>query len=107
MHGGDTERQDTLRITIQERPESTLLKLAGRVAGPWLAELRKAWRNLLPSLGSKVFAVDLEDVTFANLEGRRLLHDIHRETGCRFLANTPMTRDIAYQATHGTGRKEL
>jgi anti-anti-sigma regulatory factor len=90
-----------LRITVEEQPEATTLKLAGRVAGPWLLEISEVWRKLLPSLRRGSLVVDLRDVTFADAEGIRLLCAIYRKSGGRFLANTPMTRHLAEQAMNG------
>jgi anti-anti-sigma regulatory factor len=90
--------QNTLRITVEEQPEGTTLKLAGRVAGPWLREISEVWQKLLPSLRMRALVVDLRDVTFADAEGTRLLRTIYRESGGRFLANTPMTKHLAEEA---------
>ena len=82
------------------------LKLAGRVAGPWLRELSEVWRKLLPSLGMKALVVDLQEVTFADAEGTELLRTINRTRACQFLANTPMTSHLAEQAMNTTRGKE-
>ena len=82
---------------MEEQPEATTLKLTGRVAGPWLRELSEVWQRLLPSLPRRALVVDLQDVTFADAEGARLLRAIYRKSGCQFLANTPMTRHLAEQ----------
>jgi anti-anti-sigma regulatory factor len=61
-----------LRITFQEDPEGTTLKLEGKISGPWVNELERSWTEH-PSEGSKQVTVDLSDVTYIDPEGKRLL----------------------------------
>lgn len=67
------------------------IKLEGRIAGPWVEELRRSWFFLAPSVGSKDLRVDLRDVTFVDAAGMHLLTDI-RKKGAGFLADTPMMK---------------
>jgi len=50
------------------------------------------------TLGSKAFLVDLCGVTHVDLDGRRILADMHKRTGARFIADTPMTKYFAAEA---------
>ena len=88
----------TLRITINEKPDATTLRLDGRVVGPWVDELDRVWRSLAGGLGSKKFVVDLCGVSHVGLNGRQVLADIHKGTGADFLADTPMTKYFAAEA---------
>jgi hypothetical protein len=72
--------------------------LEGRVAGPWVGECHRTWKTLAPSLGAKRLRLDIRGVTHIDAPGRQLLTEIHRETGADFLADTPMTKQIAEQA---------
>ncbi len=88
----------TLRITVNESPESTTMKLEGKITGPWVAELDRAWRSLAASLGSKKLLVDLRGIDHIDPDGRHILAEIHRQTGAGFLADTPITKYFAEQA---------
>jgi hypothetical protein len=68
------------------------------VVGPWAVELDKTWRSLAASIGPKELLVDLCGVTQMDLAGRRVLADMHKETGAKFVANTPMTKYFAAEA---------
>jgi len=92
-------RASTLRITINDGPEAVTLKLEGRISGPWANELGEQCRTL--SGQSKNVVVDLRGVTHVDGAGREILADIHKKTGARFLADTPMTQYFAEQACQG------
>jgi anti-anti-sigma factor len=88
----------TLRISIHEEPEATVLRIEGRVAGPWVDELDRAWQSVAASLGSKKLLVDLTGITHMDTAGRRILADIHKRTGAEFVADSPMTKYFAEEA---------
>lgn len=88
----------TLKITVREESNATTLRLDGRVAGPWVGELDRTWRSLPSSPGPKRVVVDLCGVTDMDVNGRRVLADIHKGTGADFLADSPMTKYFAAEA---------
>ncbi|MGC1964879.1 MAG: hypothetical protein WA673_00385, partial [Candidatus Acidiferrales bacterium] len=81
-------RRVTLKITTHEEPESITLRLEGKVVGPWVAELERAWQSLAGSAPSKKLPIDLRGVRHMNEDGRRVLAEIHRQTGADFIADT-------------------
>lgn len=88
---------NTLKITIDERPATLTMKLEGRITGPWTDTLRESWDSLRQS-DRKHFVVDLCGVTHVDAGGRQILAEIHRQTGARFLADTPLTKYFAEEA---------
>ena len=81
-----------LKITSHRVGDSMRLILEGCLAGPWVGELERAWRDskeLTP--GSLV--VDLTGVTFIEQEGKGLLSRIWRE-GAELLAAGCCSRSI-------------
>jgi hypothetical protein len=87
-----------LRITVHEGDRERTIKLEGKVVGPWVEELNRAWQALAPSVVSKKLKVDLCDVAFVDAKGRQLLREIHQKTNARFLADSPLTRYFADDA---------
>ena len=88
-----------MKVTIDQRDrEAVILKIEGRLFGLRVPELHRAWQELAPSLGSRKLFVDLRGMTFIDATGRRLLAEIHQETGAKFLADTPLTKYFAEQA---------
>ena len=77
-----------LKITIQEDPGVTTLKLEGRVVGPWTRELQRAWESLAASLGPRKLLIDLCGVTHMDADGTRVLAEMRRKTHADFLADT-------------------
>jgi hypothetical protein len=84
-----------LRITIHETDDEMAIRLEGRVAGPWVAELGHAWAEAAPRLASRQVVLDLRDVTFADIEGKHVLSDIHSQTRARLVANTQWSQFLA------------
>ncbi len=63
-----------LRITEICSNEAATLRLAGRVIGPWVAELRRASEEALAR--GRFLTVDLGDVSFVDQGGVALLHEL-------------------------------
>ena len=84
-----------LRITVHEQESSIKLTLEGRLVGPWVAELCKAWRETAPRLGNKKLSLDLRDLTFSSEEGKQLLREIVMQTGAEISSSSPLTRYLA------------
>jgi hypothetical protein len=99
-----------LRITIEEKPEAATIKLEGRIAGPWVAELDRVWVETAPKLASKNLAIDLRDVTYADASGKQTLRDIFAQTKAEVVYGTPWTQFLADQITRTSaqpGEEEL
>lgn len=92
--------QQVLRITVEEKPETVVLKLEGRLAGPWAAELGRFWQEKAPNVAPKKLSLDLREITFADAGGIRLLQDIYSQTGAVLLTGTPWTQYLAEEVTH-------
>jgi anti-anti-sigma regulatory factor len=67
-----------LRIHIEEQCESATIRLEGTLAGPWVGELERCWRDVLTHLKNKPVVIELETVTFIDTMGRSLLERMHR-----------------------------
>jgi anti-anti-sigma regulatory factor len=85
----------TLRITIEQSAEKTDITLEGRIAGPWVAELRRAWTELKPLMASRALSIDLRNTTYADTQGVQVLREIYAETGAHIVTSTPWTQYIA------------
>ena len=87
----------SLRITVHERESSIDVTLEGRLAGPWVAELSKAWRETTPRLGSKAVSLNLCDLTYWNEDGKRVLKEIVAQTNAVIVASNPLTKYLAVE----------
>jgi hypothetical protein len=90
----------TLRITVHERESSIDVTLEGRLAGPWVAELSKAWRETTPRLGSKAVSLNLCDLTYWNEDGKQVLKEIVSQTKAEIVASNPLTKYLAEEIGH-------
>jgi anti-anti-sigma regulatory factor len=84
-----------LRITLEEKTDAVVLKLEGRLAGPWAAELGRLWEEKAPSIANKKVSLDLRATTFADERGVSILKTIYSQTGAAFLTGTPWTQYLA------------
>ena len=76
-----------LRITATGA-EKLLVKLEGRLVGPWVDELRKTvWQS---NAWTRPLEIDVEDLTFADGEGETALLWLHR-MGARFHGKGPFS----------------
>jgi anti-anti-sigma regulatory factor len=88
-----------LRITVEENAEAMVVKLEGRIVGPWAAELDRLWEETSPSLASRKLALDLRDTTYADAGGIRSLRAIYSQTEATILTSTPWTQYLADEVT--------
>jgi anti-anti-sigma regulatory factor len=72
-----------------------ILKVEGRVAGPWAAELGRLWEQTSPTLASRKLSLDLRATTYADASGIRILRAIFSQTGAGILTDTPWTQYLA------------
>lgn len=86
-----------LRITIHKHQAATKLDLEGRLAGPWVEELKCCWGRVAGSPQSQVL-VDLTGVTFIDPEGKALLTQMWRQ-GAKLHAVGCLTRCIVEEIT--------
>ncbi|MGA2349291.1 MAG: hypothetical protein ABSF70_02575 [Terracidiphilus sp.] len=87
----------TLRITVHEEESLIKLTLEGRLTGPWVTELDKAWRETAPRLGSKKLHLNLYDLTFSDEEGKQVLREIVTQTSAEISSSTPLTKFLAQE----------
>ena len=75
-----------------------VIRLEGKIIGPWVEEFARTWHFLELSRGSKNLRLDLRGVSFVDVSGQRLLHEIYQKTHAAFLADTPLTHYFASEA---------
>jgi hypothetical protein len=88
-----------LRITVRENADETVIKMEGRIAGPWTAELDRLWAEMGPSISAHKLTLDLRDTTFADAGGIRALRAIYSQTQAAILTGTPWTQYLADEVT--------
>ena len=74
-----------LRVCYSDTAEGQRWNLCGRLAGPWVDELRNCWRQARERAPKAAAVVDLNDVTFIDAAGEQLLSEMQAE-GTDFIA---------------------
>ena len=78
-----------LRITVNEDDAGTRLTLEGRIAGPWVDELRRAGDA---ARGAGPLVLEMAGVSFVDAEGARLVRGL-AEAGARVTNCSPFVRE--------------
>ncbi|HEY3704613.1 MAG TPA: hypothetical protein VGL22_06090 [Terracidiphilus sp.] len=87
--------QHTLRISIQENDNSIGFTLVGRLAGPWVAELERVWKDVSPRLEIKKLSLDLRDLTYSDLAGKRVLREMFSLNHAEFVTDSDWSQYLA------------
>ena len=90
-----------LKITTQRNGAQTVFELEGKLAGPWVEELKACWQKTAG--GGRPVRILLCAVTFVDAEGKVLLTEMYRH-GAKLEAEGCMTKAIVDEITKG-GRK--
>lgn len=86
-----------LRITVREQESVTEITLEGRLAGPWVTELSRAWSELALRLGARKVSIDLRDVTYCDEAGKQVLREIVAQTNAELVTSSPLTKYLAQE----------
>lgn len=95
----DSRTTTTLRITVQESVGGVTMQLEGKIIGPWVAELRRAWESGREAIAPRPFTLDLSGVSFVDAEGIEALREIYAASHASFIANSPLTKHFAELVT--------
>ena len=82
-----------LRITITETPKEMRWVLQGRLIGPWVSEMRIRWKRARHTYSGQTCVVDLNDVSFIDKAGERLLRAMSKK-GAQLVANGMYTKHV-------------
>jgi hypothetical protein len=78
-----------LKITLHNGDTKCRLELAGKLAGPWVAETENVWRSV--SSSTKEIELDMREVTGIDDAGRELLVVMHQAGACFTAEGVAMT----------------
>lgn len=82
-----------LKVTTTTDSAKTTLQLEGKLAGPWVGELERCWREIA---SNQAVTVSLHAITFIDDKGKDLLITMYR-SGVELLGEGCMTKAIVEQ----------
>ena len=91
-----------LRISITENATEMRLVLQGRLTGLQVDELKTSWKAASQLLKGRACKVDIDQLTFIDKRGNRILRAMSRE-GAQFIANDLYMRGVAEELKSGHG----
>ncbi len=84
-----------LRLTICETADRMVLRLEGKLVGPWTSVVERCWRDAAART-AKMIVIDLNAVSFIDDFGKTLLSEMH-EGGALLQARAPLNAYIVEQ----------
>src|SRR5882724_3232858 len=87
-----------LKIHFSETPSEERWTLHGRLTAPWVRELRACWKKKHRRDNQRACIVDLNEITFIDKSGERLLRVLVRE-GAQCIATGVYTKHVLEQLT--------
>lgn len=95
-----------LRITVLDNENLQTIKLEGKVAGLWVAELDRVWRALTELARAKELHLDLRNVNFMDADGKKVLSDIYRRRKANFVTDSPLSQYFADEAMRNSPQSQ-
>jgi anti-anti-sigma regulatory factor len=89
-----------LKITMTETSTERRWIVQGRLVGPWVGELRTTWKRAHRSQDSRACVIDLNDVTFIDKGGERLLRAMSKK-GAQLIARGMYVKHLLEQMKPG------
>lgn len=86
-----------LRIHIEEQDSSTKIRLEGKLAGPWVEELKDCWQRTQDQTNeAHVLTVELDEVNYIDGRGISLLETMY-QNGVQLAARGTHSRYLIEQ----------
>ena len=85
-----------LRISVIDSRTERQLVLEGKLIGPWVEELRKAWKTANGEIAGRVLVVDVKNVCVISQEGENALLELMSE-GAMFRCSGVVTKHLIQQ----------
>lgn len=100
-----------MKATQLQQGDQLLIRVEGRLAGPWVAELEQSWNQAAATRGSSAIEVELAGVSYIDEAGKQLLRRM-AQAGTRLSAAGCLARAVVEEVEgkpagkrHGWGTK--
>jgi hypothetical protein len=87
-----------LKISFSQTPSEERWNLQGRLTAPWVRQLRASWKKNHRRGKQRVCIVDMNEITFIDKRGERLLRLLVKE-GAQCIATRDYTKHIPEKLT--------
>jgi hypothetical protein len=91
-----------LKITLHDSSTEFRLRLEGKLAGPWVTELRQCWQTASSTTAGRQTVLDLRDVDFVDGEGQKLLAEMYLRQ-VELQAATPLIQSMVEEICRAAG----
>jgi hypothetical protein len=90
------------RNTFNQNSSGIMIKLEGRIAGPWAADFGRPWEEKAPAAVQKQLSLDLRETTFVDSGEIKILRATYSQTGANFLTGTLLTKYLAEEGSRNS-----
>jgi outer membrane protein TolC len=97
------EENSMLKISFSETPSEERWILQGRLTAPWFRELRACWKKKHRRDNQRACIVDLNEITFIDKSGERLLRVLVREGAQCIATGVYVKHVLEHLTTKGKG----
>ena len=91
-----------LKITMTETPTERKWVVQGCLVGPWVSELRTAWKRAHQFHDKRACVIDLKDVMSIDKSGKRLLRAMSKK-GAQLIAAGMYVKHVLGQGREAIG----
>lgn len=95
-----------LRITTRTDADELVMKLEGRLVGPWVRELGACWREAVRTRAGRAIRIDLTGLCHVDAEGRELMTQMYC-AGAVFLAGGCLMPEVVREISEAAGALNL
>lgn len=89
-----------LRITVDQSGDPVVLKVEGKLKGPWVTELERCWQSTRANFPGKSLRVELSEVDFVEDRAKILLTEM-LHSGAELVATGPMMNALLADVAAG------
>lgn len=87
------------RISTIDTHRERQLVVEGTLVRPWVAELRRTWREASESLDNRTLVIDLTNATMIDADGEAVIFDLMKE-GAKFCCSDVLTKYVLKQLAY-------
>ncbi len=88
-----------LKVTVKVAQDGEIWELEGKLAGDWVAELARCWRDRENDSSRRSLQIHMKSVSYVDSDGKHLLAEMHGR-GVEIRGGSCVTNAVVDEITH-------